>query len=234
MSTDLFNTVKVLIEKGDKAKAKSEQFYIAAGQHLKTLKTEHTGNTAEWEALLKEKCGIGKSRAYELMKIADGRATVEEVRAEKAESVRKVRGRIREEADSVAAAIPLRSGKSQVAEPEEDMPDYGAPGQSGDIAARKRGILNRASEAVRLAEFDSLTDLEIDAETEAAIRAAAAAWLGLIPGMSCGAPRSTTAERIVEMIKPAIVERALPAIQQALTPIAGDPGEIPGFLRRVQ
>jgi hypothetical protein len=98
----LIKTIKVLIAKGDHAKEKSEQFYIAAGQHLKTLKAERKGNTAEWEALLKEKCGIGKSRAYELMKIADGRTTVEEVRAEKAESMRKVR-----------AVIPPRGGKTE-------------------------------------------------------------------------------------------------------------------------
>jgi hypothetical protein len=90
-------------EKAEHATKKAEEHYKSAGQHLLTLKAEHKGNTAEWEQLLKEKCGIGKSRAYELIRIANGKTTVEEIRADKAESVRKVR-----------AAIPLRSGKTEV------------------------------------------------------------------------------------------------------------------------
>jgi len=78
--SQLVRAIKAHIEKGDKAKDKAEQHYIAAGQHLKTLKAEHKGNWAEWEELLKSKIGIGKSRASELMQIADGRKTIEQTR----------------------------------------------------------------------------------------------------------------------------------------------------------
>jgi len=85
----LIGKIKAHIDKGDKAKAqaehaagKAEQHYIAAGQHLKQLKAEHEGSFAEWEELLKDKIGIGKSRASELMQIADGTKTVEQVRAD--------------------------------------------------------------------------------------------------------------------------------------------------------
>jgi hypothetical protein len=81
----LCKTIKACIDKGDHAANKAEQFYIAAGQHLKTLKAEHNGNWAEWETLLREKVGIGKSRASELMLIADGTKTVEGVKADTAE-----------------------------------------------------------------------------------------------------------------------------------------------------
>jgi hypothetical protein len=91
--TQLVNTIKVLIAKGDKASDQAQQFYVAAGQHLKTLKEDHTGNWSEWETLLKEKCQLSTGRASELMQIADGRKTVAEIRATKAESVRKVRSR---------------------------------------------------------------------------------------------------------------------------------------------
>src|SRR5262249_17762566 len=64
-----------------KAADKAEQHYIAAGQYLKTLKAEHGGTWTEWERLLKAKVGIGKSRASELMMIADGRKTLADVRA---------------------------------------------------------------------------------------------------------------------------------------------------------
>jgi hypothetical protein len=96
----LTRTIKVLIAKGDKAREKSEQFYIAAGQHLKTLKAQHKGTWAAWESLLKDKIGIGKSRASELMEIADGRKTVEEVRSITGARTKKSR-----------EVSPLRSGE---------------------------------------------------------------------------------------------------------------------------
>ena len=37
----LIKTIKALVAKGDHAKAKADQFYIAAGEHLKTLKASH-------------------------------------------------------------------------------------------------------------------------------------------------------------------------------------------------
>jgi hypothetical protein len=75
-----WKAVKECIAKGDKAAAKAEDFYITAGQHLKALKAEHAGTWTEWEELLKTKIGIGKSRASELMQIADGTKSVEQVR----------------------------------------------------------------------------------------------------------------------------------------------------------
>jgi hypothetical protein len=85
-SEQRWRAVKAHIAKGDKAKDKAEQHYIAAGQHLAALKAEHTGSWAEWEALVKERAGIGKSRASELMQIADGTKTVEQVRERSTES----------------------------------------------------------------------------------------------------------------------------------------------------
>jgi hypothetical protein len=85
----LIGKIKAHIDKGDKAKAqaehaagKAEQHYISAGQYLKTLKEQHNGSWAEWEELLKTKIGIGKSRASELMAIADGTKTTKQVRAD--------------------------------------------------------------------------------------------------------------------------------------------------------
>src|SRR5262245_57148740 len=103
-STQLIDAIKACIAKGDKASEKAEQFYIAAGQHLRTLKAAHVedgGSWAEWEELLKERVGIGKSRASELMQIADGRKTADDVRAITAKRTRKSRKR-----------SPLRSGET--------------------------------------------------------------------------------------------------------------------------
>ena len=102
--SQLVRVIKAHIEKGDKAKDKAEQHYIAAGQHLKTLKAEHRGSWSEWEGLLKIKIGIGKSRASELMQIADGRKTVEEVRTGGADRKR--------EHDERKKISPLRNGEN--------------------------------------------------------------------------------------------------------------------------
>ena len=101
-----WKAVKECIAKGDKAAAKAEDFYITAGQHLKALKAEHTGTWAEWEALLKERIGIAKSRASELMQIADGTKTVESVRADSARRVR--------ETEKRKKISPLASGGNAV------------------------------------------------------------------------------------------------------------------------
>src|SRR5262249_41286918 len=98
--SQLVRTIRAHIAAGDRAAEKSEQHYIAAGLHLKELKETHSGTWAEWEDLLKTKIGIGKSRASELMQIADGRKTVEQVRERAAEGMRQIR----------AKASPSRDG----------------------------------------------------------------------------------------------------------------------------
>src|SRR5215831_14476240 len=80
--TQLIGLIKEHIAKGDKAADKAEQHYIAAGQHLKALKAAHGGTWAEWEELLKTEVRISTGRASELMQIADGRKTLEQVRAD--------------------------------------------------------------------------------------------------------------------------------------------------------
>jgi hypothetical protein len=87
----IIGSIKALIAKGEKAAAKAEQFFIAAGQHLKTLKDNHAGSWAEWELLLKERVKISTGRASELMQIADGRKTVAQVRANDAEKHKRLR-----------------------------------------------------------------------------------------------------------------------------------------------
>jgi phage N-6-adenine-methyltransferase len=103
-TNQLVAAIKAHIAKGDRATEKAEQHYIAAGQHLKALKAAHTGPWADWESLLKTRIGIGKSRATELMQIADGRTTVEQIRAAGAERKR--------EHDERKKISPLRNGES--------------------------------------------------------------------------------------------------------------------------
>jgi hypothetical protein len=110
-----WKAAKALVTKIDQAKdkvehaaKKIEQFSISAGQHLKVLKADHDkarGSWAEWEAKCKEKVGISKSRASDLIAIADGRKTVNGVRKEAAQRKR--------EHDKRKKASPLRNGEKQ-------------------------------------------------------------------------------------------------------------------------
>jgi hypothetical protein len=115
----LVHAIKECIAKGDKAKQRAEDFYITAGEHLKTLKTQHDaagGSWGEWEALVRDKVGIGKSRASELMMIADGTKTVEGIRAVTAERTRKSR-----------ESSPLRSGETRALAVVEQSYDNDTP-----------------------------------------------------------------------------------------------------------
>jgi hypothetical protein len=79
--SQLARAIKAHIAKGDYAKDKAEQHYISAGQYLKALKAQHGGNWEEWTTLLRAKCDLSTGRASELMQIADGRTSREELRA---------------------------------------------------------------------------------------------------------------------------------------------------------
>ena len=119
----LVRTIKAHIAKGDQAKDRAEQHYISAGQHLKTLQRLHKdrgGTWAKWEALVKEQCGIAKSRASELMQIADGRKTVKQVRERANESSGKSHAKARE------ISSPLISGETADTSAEERKARYAA------------------------------------------------------------------------------------------------------------
>jgi hypothetical protein len=76
----LSSTIKTLVAKGDDATGRAEWYFKAAGAHLRTLK-EQIPIGATWERFVKAKCKLSRERADELIRIADGRTTLEKVRA---------------------------------------------------------------------------------------------------------------------------------------------------------
>jgi hypothetical protein len=189
----LVRTIKAHIERGDKAAEKSEQHYIAAGQHLKTLKAQHGGPWDEWETLLKTKIGIGKSRASELMQIADGRKTVERVRSETAERTAKARA---------LQSSPLRSGENG-GDPEAsaeameanfaaldapDAPEVAAPEEIKsnifDTIERQKAVARAYKKVFAVSSLDQASKDEVSA----AIGTLITAWQSLQRGL---APRPT-------------------------------------------
>jgi hypothetical protein len=89
----LLKAIKEAVARGDRAKERSENFYITAGRHLQNLKDNYTTGWAEWEETLRVRCNLSTSRASELMAIADGRKTVEQVRSNTAQRMRQLRAR---------------------------------------------------------------------------------------------------------------------------------------------
>ena len=67
---------------------RSPGYYREAGQALLALRSDRT--PAVWEPLLREHCGIGRRRAYQLMELAKGKA-LKTLRSEASARVRKHR-----------------------------------------------------------------------------------------------------------------------------------------------
>src|SRR5262249_43343983 len=152
----LISTIRAHIAKGDHASKKAEQHYIAAGQHLATLKASHAGTWKEWETLLESKVGIGKSRASELMAIADGRKTADQIRDDT--NRRKIEHR---------KVSPFRNGEN------EDEPIE-------TNEAKINALLERAERARLCACFDGVPNQE----AMDAIGRALDAWSELAGSMS--------------------------------------------------
>jgi hypothetical protein len=80
---------KARIEAGDKAKLRSEDMYRSAGLYLIEAK-ERVKRTKgiTWPEFLLKYCPIGPRRADEIIMLADGRMSLEELRSVKAERER--------------------------------------------------------------------------------------------------------------------------------------------------
>ena len=95
------------------------------GQHISAIKVAEPN---DWEAIVKAKCGISRSRAYELMAIADGTKTIEQSRSET--NARQIRHRqkqaaVRDITDSEITELKaahrreLAGARAQIAEAEK-------------------------------------------------------------------------------------------------------------------
>jgi hypothetical protein len=164
----LVKTIKAHIAKGDHARDKADQHYISAGQLLKQLKADHAGNWDEWTALLKEKCNLSTGRASELMQIADGRKSIEGLRADNAAANQRLRDKRSSSRDEEKDGDPDTSATEDDA---INTPDDGRQRK----ALHRPGLLGHARDAVTLAKRFTF-DCENDAELSAAAKEAADAW----------------------------------------------------------
>jgi hypothetical protein len=88
--TEHVRAIKALIPKLEHVIRKADEYYRAIGAHLIAIKK---ARPHDWETIVRERCDLGRSRSYELMSVAAGTKTVEQLQAEKAERVRQFRER---------------------------------------------------------------------------------------------------------------------------------------------
>jgi hypothetical protein len=102
----LCKKINICIEKAETAAKKAGQFYTSAAIYIRDLQAKFPKT---WQLLLKERCGFGRSRAYEILAIADGRKTAEGIRAETA-------ARVKRHTDQ-QGKNPLADGRSRATTP---------------------------------------------------------------------------------------------------------------------
>jgi len=82
--------ISALVTKLENAERKADENQRSIGQHIAAMKKERPNDC---ETIVKAECNLGRRRAYELLTIADGTKTVEQVRAANTEGKRKERKR---------------------------------------------------------------------------------------------------------------------------------------------
>ncbi|MGY4434844.1 hypothetical protein ACVWWO_007321 [Bradyrhizobium sp. F1.13.1] len=125
--SSLVKTIKAHLEKAQQAQDRSEQHYISAGLHLAELKDRYkcdvkASKTQTWEQFVRDTFDLGRSRADELIRIADGRATLHDTRAVKAASVAKSKAKVPKTAASSGGSGDIAEKKARLAGKDADAP----------------------------------------------------------------------------------------------------------------
>jgi hypothetical protein len=81
------------------------------GRHILAIKAAAPNN---WEAIVKAKCGLSRSRSYELMSIADGTKSTEQTRRES--SARQIKRRQKQVVRDVTDKKELAAAQAQIAQ----------------------------------------------------------------------------------------------------------------------
>jgi hypothetical protein len=100
----LASTIKARVEVGDRTAERAADHYRAAGLLLIEAKSRIAKDGGNFADFIYD-CGVGRSRAYELIGIAKGTKTLAGIRASTAERVARHAKRVREAAESVSNGL---------------------------------------------------------------------------------------------------------------------------------
>jgi hypothetical protein len=106
---DITRKIKVCLEKADRADQRADDLRVTAAQHIQTVKNKWPEC---WLEIVAADCNIGRSWAYALLKIADGRADADEQRAKNAEANRRLRAAKVHHGDGLASGQPAAKPES--------------------------------------------------------------------------------------------------------------------------
>jgi hypothetical protein len=161
---------KASIAAGDKSLDKAEQHYKSAGLYLSEAK-ERVARTKNltWPGYLIKHCPIGRRRADELISIADGRTSLAEVRAKKADSQAATMAKYRTGTSGAQSSENHQQEQQTPGPTDDDDPSADAEHKQGLRVIAARGFLNRAVEAKQICTIEKLQASDI---TEAMIKAA--------------------------------------------------------------
>lgn len=189
-----------LIKDDLKKAARAESYYYTAGVRLKELKSRKPAHTT-WPEYVKKHFGMSQSRADELIRIADGKITEDQVKTRKAESMRKSRAKTNGSGKKSAPrgadreglrADEFRNRKGEVKSTcdynPEDPDDVAEPGDTPEMT-RRQIFLNMVGASIRDTEvidtnfFEEARQSESTDELVKAAQKALTAWSRVITNL---------------------------------------------------
>jgi hypothetical protein len=216
--------INALATKLERAENKVEQYQVSIGQHIAAIKKAQPD---DWQEIIKAQCNLGRSRAYELLAIADGTKTPAQVRADTNQRQLKHKNSVRYNGNTGAARPEPASAERPLLATDESAEQPVLDIEPFDLLVadlKKAGLAERMHDVVR-------DDLKILYLCIAFVRA--------------GWPRHVLTDFIGQAAKPDEPARATTegndADQERSTreetagaaiEMEGDPGPIPECLRR--
>jgi hypothetical protein len=135
---ELIKTVKALHTKVQQSEGKTEQLQTTLGLTLKEAK-DRKPEGITWPDFVKEHFDFGRSRADELIQIADGRTTVEKTRADKAASTANSKARLKDQAAATGGGSPQPTADAPKEDQTHQIADAGSPADA--VEASKLALM---------------------------------------------------------------------------------------------
>jgi hypothetical protein len=162
------------------------------GQLLLEVKKRHS-KAADFEAFLKRVNGLGRSRAYDLLRLAGGRTTDEELRKDARERVRKHRAK-----KKLPTPEPVSVTDPDVTESSKRIT------QSDEISVEERRAQNAAldvePEPIPLPDFDRSAEAKRKQRSRIALNEFTYAWKNYLPRITEAADRQEALRIVTEML----------------------------------